>query len=188
MEKTVSNTLRTETVRRIFPEAEFILLERDGLDVVESSYRQWTAPPERGYLVQKLRYFPAREWRYGLWFARNLITASDGPPIWGPRYKGISTDLAKYGVAQTCAYQWANCVQASRSSKRTEDTLEINYSHLANPEGLTGVVRSLNLSDADRTLGQLESTFRMTRTWPGAIPQQEQPICQGIVESTQLGQ
>ena len=85
LEKTVSNTLRMNLIRRVFPEAEFIYLERSGFDAVESSYRQWTTPADRSYLIEKLRYFPVREWRYGFWFAKNMLARSEQLPVWGPR-------------------------------------------------------------------------------------------------------
>src|SRR5699024_6004984 len=48
VEKTVSNTLRPDFVERVLPGARYILLIRDGRDVVESSYRMWNAPPDTG--------------------------------------------------------------------------------------------------------------------------------------------
>lgn len=183
LEKTVSNTLRMETVRRIFPEAEFIVLERNGLDVVESSYRQWTAPPERGYLLEKLRYFPVREWRYGLWFARNLVRPSSGPPIWGPRYSGIEYDLDRLGTAQTCATQWAACVRSSRASIRSNDTHTVEYASLANSGSLTGLLSDLGISDIERVTQRLNKKFKLTTTWPGQIPDADRALCEEIVRS-----
>ncbi len=59
IEKTVSNCLRVPFVNAIFPEAKFIHLLRNGLDVVESVYRQWMASPDWRYIWRKGRAFPS---------------------------------------------------------------------------------------------------------------------------------
>lgn len=181
LEKTVSNTLRMETIRRVFPEAEFIHLERDGLDVVESSFRQWTMPSNRGYLIQKLRYFPIREWRYGLWFARNALAPNDEPPIWGPRYKGIAGDLRTRGTAQTCALQWKASVTSARRASRKEDTITIRYGDL--PTEIELLTDRLRLSDAESVLNAFRLSFSEVRSWPGAIPERDRESCSLIVAS-----
>ena len=183
LEKTVSNTLRMETVRRIFPEAEFIVLERDGLDVTESAYRQWTAPNSRNYLLQKLRYFPVREWRYAIWFGRNLASRSDGPPIWGPRYEEIHRDLAELGTPQTCAQQWVSSVRSARSATSEADTLHVEYDSLTGPSGLAAVLHSLDIEDHERVVDRLATSFRHVATWPGSTPEDAQSACAEIVET-----
>ena len=183
LEKTVSNTLRMDTVRRIFPEAEFILLERDGLDVTESAYRQWTTPNSRDYIFQKLRYFPVREWRYAIWFARNLVTSSDAPPVWGPRYDGIYEDLSDLGTAQTCAHQWASSVKSARKAASDADTLRIRYADLGNPGGLNQVLDKLAVDDPQHILDQLATSFSHISSWPGSIPTADQSACEHVVRA-----
>jgi hypothetical protein len=51
IEKTVGNTLRVPFVHAVMPDAAFVHLVRDGMDVVESARRQWSAPPDREYLL-----------------------------------------------------------------------------------------------------------------------------------------
>ena len=49
-------------------------LVRDGVDVVESTRRQWQSPPDRRYLVEKARHFPLRLVpTYGVSFARAQV-------------------------------------------------------------------------------------------------------------------
>lgn len=183
LEKTVSNTLRVEAVRRVFPDAQFVYLERNGADAVESSYRQWTMPADRQYLIEKLRYFPLREWRYGLWFAKNLAARSEGPPIWGPRYKGISRDTATLSVPEVCATQWLRSVLLARESCRGPGTHTIRYEQLSDPEaGLAQLTGLLGLSDAERVLGHFNKTFNKTTTWPGAIPPGDRRAVEKIIE------
>jgi hypothetical protein len=120
IEKTVSNTLRVPLVHHIFPEARFIHLVRDGLDVVESAYRTWQEPPQIGYLFQKLRYFPLSSYRYALWYVGNMIrgrlSRKQDAPIWGPRYPGIAEDVRTKDLLTVCARQWAICVQMAHES------------------------------------------------------------------------
>jgi hypothetical protein len=118
IEKTVSNCLRIPFVAKVFPEARYIFLIRDGRDVIESSYRQWTALPDWHYVLQKVKNFPlldapgyALRYAIDLWrrlTARNHVRTV---PTWGPRYEGIDRDVNELGVFQTCAKQWKISIQ-----------------------------------------------------------------------------
>lgn len=119
VEKTVSNSLRVPFVANVFPEARFVHVVRDGLDVVESSMRQWTARPDPSYLLAKARHFPVRlapryAARYAIETVRRLRDAPEqAPPVWGPRYEGIDADSATLGLPTVCARQWSRCVMSS---------------------------------------------------------------------------
>ncbi|MFZ2507561.1 MAG: sulfotransferase, partial [Steroidobacteraceae bacterium] len=96
VEKTVSNSLRVPFVAQIFPDARYVHLVRDGRAVAESARRIWHEPQSNDYLLDKLRYFPLRNYRYAFWYLRNrlrMATGSSGPTVWGPRYPGIEQDL-----------------------------------------------------------------------------------------------
>lgn len=114
MEKSVPNALRVGYVAKVIPDAKFIHLIRDGRAVAESGIRMWMAPPKLGYLIRKLRYFPLKNYRYGLWFIWNMIkgrfVAHRGQVTWGPRYKGMDDDALKLPLAQICARQWKQCI------------------------------------------------------------------------------
>ena len=112
VEKTVSNCLRVPAMADAFPEARFILLLRDGLDVTESSMRQWQAPFDWRYSARKALSFP---WlRAPLYAAKHLrsslVRSSSGTATWGPRYDGIDDDVARLRLAEVCARQWSECV------------------------------------------------------------------------------
>lgn len=82
--------MRVDLIRDIYSSAKFIYLELDGCHVTEPLHRQWTAPNDRRYLFEKLRYFPVREWRYALWFIQNLAGRQPpaghlGSPLLGDR-------------------------------------------------------------------------------------------------------
>lgn len=112
IEKSVPNSLRPLFLYKIFPNAIFIHLVRDGRAVTESALRMWQTPPEAGYLMKKLRYFPWSNVRYGLWYFMNRFSriVRRTQPIWGPRYKGIENDIITEPLHVVCAKQWFHCV------------------------------------------------------------------------------
>lgn len=117
IEKTVSNCLRIDFVRSVFPEARFIHLVRNGEDVIESAYRQWLAGPDFRYILKKTATFPLLDaFGYALSYARNTVrrllpSQEKTPIIWGPHYKGIEQDLERIDLLEVCAIQWLKCLQ-----------------------------------------------------------------------------
>jgi hypothetical protein len=119
IEKTVSNCLRVSFVDTIFANAKYIFLLRDGCDVVESSYRQWVAPTDWSYLIEKARSFPFMDAPgYALKYLRNMLKNHESGThrTWGPRYKGIDEDVATKDLFEVCALQWFLSVEKARSS------------------------------------------------------------------------
>ena len=122
VEKTVSNCLRVDFVNALFPTAKFLHLTRDGVDVVESVYRQWNAPVDWRYLVRKARTFPLRQApRYALSYTAGLVKRlrtddHSQLAIWGPHYPGMEADLAQQDVLEVIAKQWAICVQSATAA------------------------------------------------------------------------
>lgn len=114
VEKTVSNCLRIAAVQQAFPDAVFVFLVRDGVDVTESAARQWEAPVDLRYSLRKAAQFP---WfaagGYGLRRIVDLLRRQrdESLPVWGPHYAGISDDLASDSVIEVCAKQWARSNQ-----------------------------------------------------------------------------
>ena len=84
IEKSVPNTLRPAYLKKVFPDSKFIHIVRDGRDVVESAMRNWKTPSDKGYLLDKLRYFPFRNWSYALWYLINMIRrlSKDTQVLW----------------------------------------------------------------------------------------------------------
>ena len=117
IEKTVSNCLRVPYVDTVFPESKFVHLVRQGYDVIESVYRQWTAPPDWRYIWKKARTFPLSQApSYALSYAAGtlekiLVRDNNSHSTWGPRYKGIDEDIASREPLVVCAIQWARCVK-----------------------------------------------------------------------------
>jgi hypothetical protein len=157
IEKTVSNTLRLEFVARVFPDADFVHLIRDGRDVVESSVRQWMAPTDWSSVIAKARRFPLRNYQYALWYAANRLRVGVGRrgqrPIWGVRYPGIAADLAAHGVPVVCARQWIHSVRSVLESRARLPGLrfwEVRYEDLVRDEAsVLDLGRALGLQDLD---------------------------------------
>lgn len=135
LEKSVPNSLRPALLYRCFPEGKFVQLIRDGRAVTESAMRMWQMPPEKKYLLDKVRYFPWSNYKYGLWFLKNQLFNKDLNrfPIWGPRYKGIQDDLLSMPLHMVCAKQWSMCVIRSYEQLLTippAQVLTVSYDEL----------------------------------------------------------
>ena len=114
VEKTVGNTLRVGFVDRIFPDACFVHLLRDGRDVVASAYEQWQAPVDWRHVAAKARQYPffAAPGYAARWGVARILR-SNLPPVWGPVYRGIQDDLRVLPLLQVCARQWQRSVEAT---------------------------------------------------------------------------
>ncbi|MEM7128350.1 MAG: sulfotransferase [Chloroflexota bacterium] len=116
IEKTVSNCLRIPFVNAIYPNAHFIHLIRDGYDVIESSYRQWTASPDWRYILKKASTYPitiapSYAFKYLMTIGNKMISTQGQPhSTWGPVYDGMQDDLTQLTLLEVCAMQWQKCV------------------------------------------------------------------------------
>ena len=118
IEKTVSNCLRISYLLSIFPNAQFIHLTRNGYDVIESTSRQWNAPINWKYVLEKAKTFPITQAfgygrRYLTGLFRKTIGQASSHTVWGVRYPGITNDLANLSLLEVCAKQWLACVKAA---------------------------------------------------------------------------
>jgi hypothetical protein len=158
VEKTVSNSLRVPYVARVFPEAQFVHLIRDGRAVAESARRVWHEPAGGGSLASKIRYFPFADFRYALWYLRNRLRllGRSGPPVWGPRYPGIELDLETQSLLLVCARQWSQSVMSSQvgfARLPPESVHHLRYEDLLDDEGsLAEVCKFAGLLDSAAVL------------------------------------
>lgn len=133
VEKTVGNALRVPAVHRVFPDALYVHLVRDGVDVVESAARQWRAPTDYRYMARKARHFPLKQVpTYGFDHLRDALKRGKTDavtPSWGPRYEGMDSDIAAEGLEVVCARQWAACVDAATEGFRQvdADVIDVRY-------------------------------------------------------------
>ena len=113
IEKTVSNTLRPDYVHALYPDAYFVVLIRNGEDVIESVFRQYHSSTPLSYAFKKFLSVPFAAYPYLLWYAKNTIEGrlkgQKGGDIWGPRYPGYQEDLAHDTLLSVCAKQWVSC-------------------------------------------------------------------------------
>jgi len=166
IEKTVSNVFRVPFIYRLFPDARFVHLIRDGRDVTLSAARQWESPSDVGYLFDKLRYFPVRNWAYAIWYIRNALQSRFRKkavvPVWGPRYPGVDRDVGNLTVLEIAAMQWSKSLLAAREGLAVvpeDQRFSIHYEDLvANPLHLSDLVRFLELPDPARIAERYENT------------------------------
>lgn len=139
LEKTVSNCLRIPYVLKVFPDALFLHLVRDGRDVVESVHRQWGEVREVSYVMKKLKTFPLRHslnylMEYGTnWLKHGLGGKGKQDYIWGVKYPGYQKDLDTMTTLEVCAKQWKVCVETSAEQLKLVEAsrlLEIRYEDL----------------------------------------------------------
>lgn len=142
IEKTVSNTLRVAFVEQVFPDAKYVHIIRNGLDVSASSEKKWREPMELRRVLKKLALFPMRAVPgYGLEYLRSyferLLSGERRVGTWGPRFHWIDEALRRFSLLEVCGLQWKLCVEACRDQLLkvpASRQIEIRYEDLtANP-------------------------------------------------------
>jgi len=124
VEKTCANSLRVPFIAKAFPEARFIFLVRDGVDVVVSAQKRWRGEmelPSLPYYWAKVRSTPLPDVPvYGMRFLQSRLSmmfgASDHLSFWGPQYPGIQNDLKTLSLDEVCARQWVSCVEEAHTA------------------------------------------------------------------------
>jgi len=176
IEKTVGNAMRVPLVARTFPDAVFVHLLRDGVDVVESTRRQWFTKPDPRYLLHKARHFPVRLLpRYGSKYARSVLrrrTVGDRRlGSWGPRYPDIDDDLESRDLLTVCARQWSQSVCRARSELRrlSMPVVNVRYEELVlDPlEELTRIAEACGLEATLDHTRKAERSISPARTGAG---------------------
>ncbi|WP_082090839.1 sulfotransferase family protein [Halomonas sp. HG01] len=165
VEKSVPNALRPRLLYRAFPEATFVHLVRDGRAVTESAMRMWRTPPERHYLMDKIRYFPWGNIRYAIWYVCNRAfgKVKNSPAVWGPRYRGIENDIQYESLHVVCAKQWFHCVRVASEQLATipqDQVVSVRYEDImVGTESLTTLCEKLGI-DPDPVVRRHEEMLR----------------------------
>lgn len=115
IEKTCANSLRVGFVDKVLPEAKYIFIVRDGMDVVGSALQRWTASLDVKYILQKVRYIPLADllyyaFRYLYHRMYRLFSREKRLALWGPAMDDIDGLLKQYSLTEVCALQWKTCV------------------------------------------------------------------------------
>jgi len=121
VEKTCANSLRVDFVNKIFPDAKYIFIVRDGLDVVGSAKKRWKAKLDLPYILKKAKYVPKSDFfYYGANYLKarlyKLASKDDRLSIWGPQMDNVDKLLEKHSLEEVCALQWKRCVDESTAS------------------------------------------------------------------------
>ena len=142
VEKTVSNSLRVDFVKSIFPESKIIHIIRDGRDVAESAKRCWEAPLNISYIIEKASSFPIKDaWKYAFQYIKyslsRFFNKKDSVKSWGPRFKGIDEIVQKYSLIEVCGLQWLKCVESTLKKLEklnSGEYIQVKYENLvSNP-------------------------------------------------------
>lgn len=167
IEKSVPNSLRPAFLYSIYPEAKFVHIVRDGRAVTESSIRQWQSPPESGYLLKKLKYFPWKNYRHALWYLLNMakgVFLKRGQMVWGPRYDGIDEDARTLPIELVCARQWRKCIEVANEQLKevpASQVFYINYDRMMEDETvLTELADFIGLDDGNLVLEEFRTTVQ----------------------------
>lgn len=143
VEKTCANSLRVPFVDAVIPDAKYIFIVRDGIDVVGSAKIRWRSELDIPYLLRKVRFVPKLDLpiyaiRY-LWirifrlFSRDKRLAS-----WGPVLNNMDVLLETRPLDEVCAIQWQRCVDAATDAfKNMENNRIYRLSYedfVTNPE------------------------------------------------------
>lgn len=137
VDKSPRNSLKIPFVRKIFPEARFIFIFRDGRDTILSIFNQWEwnrkifADKETGnQWPNRLRVFMRWLGRRPTWQCRlQSIRFELGPPRnwikkkflnqirwegrfgWGPRFEGWQEIIDRTTPLEFSTYQWIHCAR-----------------------------------------------------------------------------
>jgi hypothetical protein len=121
VEKTPSNALRIGFVDRIFPDARYVHIVRDGRDAALSIREFWRAysgglPAKQ--LRQRLRELdPRRAPHYAREVLRRALPAGFarwvGPRTWGPRIPGLNELVSDLDILAVCCLQWRMSVESA---------------------------------------------------------------------------
>lgn len=130
VEKSPNNSLRPAFVQRVFPDAKFVHIIRNGYDACLSTEDFWDkhaigiSNVTSGRLTQRLKELgPWRLPYYLPEFARRIapgpIKTLLGPNQWGPRLPGMAAMLRDLGPLAVSCLQWRTCVEISCHFGRT---------------------------------------------------------------------
>lgn len=170
IEKTVSNTLRIPFVHKVFPDAKFIFLYRDGRDAVESVMRQWGQAPSSNYLIKKFLSVPFIDvtpylFSYLIDLVRiklKLKTTNDY--VWGVKHPNYEKDLKNKSLLEFCAIQWNHCIQTMLTEQNTNsiNMITIKYEDFINQP-------RVELKKVGKFIGLSSEAFDTTNIRKGSV-------------------
>ncbi len=127
VEKTCANSLRIPFIAQVFPEAKFLFIVRDGIDVLASAKKRWRGEMEMQswpYYWAKIRHTPILDLPiYGVRFmsarAQLLFGNKGHMSFWGPQFADMENLDKDTPLDELCVRQWRACVE------KAQDDLEV---------------------------------------------------------------
>ena len=156
IEKTCANSYRVPFVDEVLPEAKYIFIYRDGVDVVGSSAVRWKASLDIPYLLKKVRYVPLSDLFYYAYkylgsHVYRLFSKEERLSFWGPKFKGFKEAQEKYSLEEVCSLQWKASVDLSEkafANMPSDKVSRVSYeSFVSRPnEELKRILNELNVN------------------------------------------
>lgn len=143
LEKTPSNCFRVSFIHKVFPNARFIYVKREGEDVFLSAWKKWTTDHDKTAYRRRLNFrdYPVRDLPFYIFdFGKQYLTQkffADKQQKWGPMTPEIREVLER-SKAEAVAYQWHQSVSCvfSDFQKLPEDLIyEFDYKELLSEPG-----------------------------------------------------
>ncbi|WP_373073947.1 sulfotransferase [Sulfurimonas sp.] len=178
VEKTVSNCLRVDFIKKIFPDAKIIHLYRDGRDVALSAKDRWEGnlfdkeQQSKKDIFKKLLDLPLLAvMPYLLNYIKINVkhifsTKSSSVESWGPIYNGIDIDKDKYSLLELCSLQWKKSVESTLKSlsklKEGEEYINIKYEDLLSStnDEVKKLVDFINIQDSEKLFDYCDKNIR----------------------------
>jgi len=115
VEKTCANSIRIGFVRKIFPDARFLFIYRNGIDASVSAQNRWRAKLDIPYLLKKAQYIPPMDLpKYTLNYLKNrlhlIFSHEKQLETWGPKIKNLKQMAIELELIEVCGIQWNTCV------------------------------------------------------------------------------
>lgn len=170
VEKSCANTLRLPFIHKVFPEAKYIHIYRDGRDTVASARKRWKAPFDLKYSLKKLRFVPKSDlprivWDFGSLRLKQAFGGAKKLRIWGVRVPMKDEVLASKNLEEICALQWDYSVRYALDffEKYPDSVVHIRYEDFVkNP--VAGLVPIMNLLEASVGEEKLKTVVGPVRT------------------------
>ncbi|MFB6345789.1 MAG: sulfotransferase [bacterium] len=168
VEKNVPHSLRLPAVKKVFPNARFVFIVRDGRDSVVSIRDQWESPIEWNYFlssklleipVSDILFYGSRQLKN---YLKKLVTGENSVDTWGPQTEELTDRVANQPLLQVCIHQWTKCVRALLSGV---ENVNDNKKYCIKYEELMQSPKQVlpQLSDFLNAKDELDSLFNFAR-------------------------
>lgn len=177
VEKTPSNSLRMGFVDRIFPDAKFVHILRNGQEAALSIAEYWDKHSDLRTGISRRRWklrVGELQWKRTPYYFREVMRRAlpsqlqpiTGKPIWGPLLPGIHAMVRELDVLEIACLQWRMCVEAACHYGRrlpADRYMEIRLEDL-DAVALKNILDFCELASEDSVTDTFTSTFDSSQT------------------------